>query len=85
MSNEYLVFERNKGPSRMIKINFSIVTNESTFSPKIIKYGGTVARGGGGRWKDWRNEMTANGESLDKVQIRRGIFQGDTCCHISCP
>ena len=31
-----------------------------------------------GSMKDWRTELTANGETLGEVQIRRGIFQGDS-------
>ena len=31
-----------------------------------------------GSMKDWRTELTANGEALGEVMIRRGIFQGDS-------
>ena len=31
-----------------------------------------------GSMKDWRTELTANGETLGEVPIRRGIFQGDS-------
>ena len=45
---------------------------------RMVKVAGNVAGLVTGSMKDWKTVLTSNGEVLGEVDIRRGIFQGDS-------